>query len=89
VVGVFISVVAWRFPQFSGKGFMQLGYVRFRNKRIIPGDRLSINVWIKNDGGAPVDNVYRFFEASLVPVGIDSDKTDRETHAKFVLLSIE
>src|ERR1017187_1441150 len=39
----------------SYKGFMQLGSVWFPNKNLpVAGERLRLNVWIKNGGGAPI-----------------------------------
>jgi hypothetical protein len=75
---IYISLRDSRTP-----GFVQLGYVRFRNKQFAVGDRLGVNVWIKNAGGRPIENVYIVFVASLVPLNGVADEIDRGTRAGF------
>jgi hypothetical protein len=46
-------------------------------------DFLSV-VWVKNAGGEPVENVFRYFEVRLVRLGSDPDASDREIHTTFL-----
>lgn len=63
---------------------MQLGKVWFNTKQIQANGRLKISVWVKNEGGEPVDNMYPYFQIRLVRLGPNVDATDREIHAAFL-----
>jgi hypothetical protein len=91
LVGIPLAVVlvifAFVMHRMQGKGFMQLGYARFVNKRLAPGERLSVNIWIKNNGGQAVDDTYVLFGVVLGPVV--SEGTDRDTHASLHSRALE
>jgi hypothetical protein len=86
VLGVILSAIGLRqivFPR-SPRGFVQLGKIWFNKNQIVINGRLQVSVWIKNKGGEPVDNVYRYFEVRLVSLGPDPDASDREIHSLFL-----
>ncbi len=45
---------------------MQVGEVWFVNKRFDVGDRLGINVWVKNMGDEPVQSMFHFIKVALI-----------------------
>jgi hypothetical protein len=48
------------------KGFMQVAQVWFVNKSFTAGERLGVNVSVKNMGDEPVQNMYHFIKVGLL-----------------------
>jgi hypothetical protein len=71
----------------GAKGFMQFSQVWFVNNKFSSNDRATINMWIKNEGGEPIDGVYLVFMADLAQVGRDADRVVHETLLKDALQS--
>jgi hypothetical protein len=70
-----------RDAQSNAKGFMQFGEAWFHTKEIAVNKELSLSLWMKNNGGEPVYNMYPYFAVSLAPLGTDEAATDLKTHA--------
>jgi hypothetical protein len=85
VLGVILGLVGLRqlIPS-PPRGFIQLGKIWFNKNKISIDERLQLSVWIKNKGGEPVDNVFRYFEVRVVSLSSDPYANDRETHSLFL-----
>ena len=74
--------VSLQIPLSSSVGYMQLNKVWFNDEHshLSSQTALNIHVWIRNLGGAPVDEVYAYYEARLVRIGSDEIKGLTEVH---------
>ena len=85
ILGVVSYYIASKIP-LGGEpqvvGFLQLNRVSFKSIQVKAGERFQANIGLKNAGSTPVDNVYRFFELSLVP--LTTSDTDKRTHERLL-----
>jgi hypothetical protein len=87
IAGILLGVVG--VVQSRPSGYMQLDEVFIHNQQLTAGDRLSMNVGIRNRGGSPVRNEYQFMEVALVPLAGNADDIDRQKRADFKIDALQ
>jgi hypothetical protein len=84
---VLAAYPVWRMrreDKITVPGFMQFYKAWFNSKKFSAKERISVNLWLRNLGGEPVDNVFTVFIVNLAGPGANSHATDREVHAKLL-----
>jgi hypothetical protein len=80
IAGLFVGYLTSRPP-----GYLDLGYIHFNNKNLAAGDRLSVDVCVKNAGGKSVEGAYRYYTLILKPIvtGTDRDALGTQMYKDF------
>ena len=69
IAGLCVGYLASRPP-----GYLDLRYIHFNNKNLSSGDRLIVDVCVKNAGGKSVEHAYRYYDVILKPLTSGTDK---------------
>jgi hypothetical protein len=76
-------------PPSVASGFMQLYRTIIVNPELRAGERISVNIFIRNEGAQPVYSVYRNYFIALSGLSGDPAKVDAHLHARFLKDSLK